>query len=121
MYFFHLVAGVVALIYPVEVVRGEVGENVVTAWAVAMILAAFVCLAGAITDRWIGEYTALPLLIGVLFVYGGAGLAGASRYGFPSFVFGIIVCSFGFGLASRWMDVRDVKRADTTRHPSSRR
>jgi hypothetical protein len=74
---------------------------VVLVWAGLLGLSALICLAGAITDRWMGEYVGLvPLAFSAAafalsaLARGGAGLAA-----------GAFLVGFFWILASRWQEV----------------
>lgn len=112
MYFLLTGAGVMTTLYPSDIVKAQVGGNVVVAWSVAMTISAAICLYGAITDRWIGEYTALPLLGSVLGLYGFSVILASDSDSLPRFAFGLIVLSYASGLAARWKDVREIKKAN---------
>lgn len=111
MYAGLAVSGVLATIFPSKLVSDEVTHVVATIWAVCMIVSALICLYGAVTDRWIGEYTGLPLLASVLALYGGSALAASDSESLPLLAYGILVLSFAFGLSSRWKDVSEIKKA----------
>lgn len=112
MYAGLVVSGVFATIDPSRLVIRQVSFVVAILWAVAMIVSALICLFGALTDRWIGEYTGLPLLASVLALYGGSALLSYSaETGFVILAYGAVVISFSFGLMARWVDVKLVKKA----------
>lgn len=107
MYAGLVVSGIFATMYPSELVANQVAHVVVRAWATGMILSAATCLYGAYTDKWIGEYSGIPLLASVLGLYG----LSAILSGDQGFVIGLgfVILSFSAGLIARWFDVRKIK------------
>lgn len=113
MYFGLVLSGIFATFSPSSLVEEQVGTFVVTLWAVSMMISAAICLYGSITDRWIGEYTGIPLLAMVLALYGLSAILAAGRDSVPLFAYGLVVISFSFGLIARWRDLEAIKNAPT--------
>lgn len=111
-YSFLCAAGFILLTDPSNIVVDQVSRPVSIAWALCMSLAALICLWGTVTDKWIGEFTGLPLLGGVLAFYGFAGLlSGRERDSLTVIAFGLIVLAFGLGAIARWSELIEVKNA----------
>lgn len=102
-------AGLCTVLFPSQLVEDQVGFVVVEIWSVAMMVSSLTALYGAVTDRWIGEYVALPLLFTVMFLYGCSALLGAGLNPSPLFAYGLVVIAFSAGLVARWQDVVKVK------------
>lgn len=108
MYLGLVVSGIFATLYPSELVADQVVSVVVRFWATGMVLSAAICLYGALTDKWIGEFSGIPLLASVIAMYG----LSAIFSGGEGFVIGLgfVILSFSAGLVARWFDVRKIKR-----------
>lgn len=104
-------AGVMTVLFPSDLVEEQVGFVVVQIWSFFLVVSSLTAFYGAVTDRWIGEYVALPLLFTVMFLYGCSALLGAGLEPSPLFAYGLVVIAFSAGLVARWQDVREVKRA----------
>lgn len=102
-------AGLAAVLWPAPSVQSASGW-LVYVWAAWLLVGGLTSALGTITDRWIGEYAGLPLLVAAFGVYtvviGASGrlssLAGA-------FVLGGIAAK----LAARWQDVQAVRKEAT--------
>lgn len=113
MYFLMSAAGVCAVLFPSDLVKDQVGSIVVASWSLGLVLSAVTCCYGALTDKWIGEYSGLPLLAAVLFLYGCSAMLGAGFNPSPLFAYGLIIIGVSSGLVARWLDVRaEKKRAE---------
>lgn len=109
MYALLTAAGTLTLLFPSEVVRDQVGSLVSYAWGACFALSSAGALFGTLLDRWLGEYTFLPLLFTVLFFYGSAAVIGSDSDSLPRLAFGLLIIGFSAGLVARWQDVRDIK------------
>lgn len=111
MYAGLVLSGLFTSLYPSAVVTDQVGTLVTYAWSACMIGSALTCLYGSYTDKWIGEFSGIPLLATVIAFYSGALFFSAYDSGnYLVLAFGFILISFSLGLVARWKDVRDVKR-----------
>lgn len=98
-------AGTVALISPAPSIARAVGW-LAYLWATWLLLGAGVCAVGGAVDRWLGEYTGLPLLIAALAAYAVVLTAGS----WPARGFALLLAGFGSKLVARWQDVAAVRR-----------
>lgn len=110
MYALLVVAGVCAVIFPSKLVQDQVGGVVVFVWSACIVVSAGGAFYGAATDKWIGEYSGLPLLSISLGLYSISAILGAGLNPSPLFAYGLVVAAFSVGLYARWLDVRDEKR-----------
>jgi hypothetical protein len=110
-------AGAVAFAIPLSSIQASTGW-LVYVWAGFLLLGGLLCGWGAVTDRWIGELTGLPLISsawGVYFVVLSltrtvSGLAAALAFGAVALL-----------LVARWRDISTVRReADRQAHPGAR-
>jgi hypothetical protein len=95
------------------VIADKTSGYVVYLWAIFMMVGGVLCLLGSLSDRWIGEYAGLPLVISTVWLYGGilvaAGFTGELSY--VRLAIGLLFISFGFKALGRWQDIRDLVRA----------
>ena len=110
MYGLLVLAGILALLSPSELVQNQVGGFVVFIWSSFLVVGAASCLYGAITDKWIGEYSGLWNVMATLALYGLSAIAGAGLHLSPLFAYGLVVVGFSAGLLARGFDVRDEKK-----------
>ena len=108
MYSFLSAAGVSSSVYPAVLVSDEVGTRTVVLLSLALTLGGFVCFVGAVTDRWLAEYSALPVLSLGLVCFGVAVIKAVDSDTKPLIAVALLVISFSFGLAARWKDVRAI-------------
>lgn len=112
MYAGLAISGILATMDKSSIVVAQVSFTVAILWSVAMAVSAVICLAGAITDRWIGEFSGLPLLVAVIAMYSIAAVGSAwENKDLFHLAFGFFAFSYGVGLAARWEDVRSIKKA----------
>lgn len=109
MYSLLSIAGILTVFFPSEVVREQVGSLVSYAWGACFVISSIGALLGTLADRWLGEYTFLPLLFTVLFFYGSATVIAAESDSLPRLAYGLLIIGFSAGLVARWQDVRDIK------------
>ncbi len=109
MYAGLVVAGIFNLLFPSTLVDGQVPPSTAVAWALGMTVTAFICFLGSITDRWLGEYSGLPLLIAILVLYSGSAWASVTFETMPLLAYGMFIFSFACGLFARWRDVQATK------------
>lgn len=114
MYSFFMASGVSALFVPSPSLAAVLGLiNYV--WAAFMIAGGLLGAVGSVTDRWLGELMAVPLLTSALSVYGIA-LWITSPTNATRVAIGTLMLASAAGLAARWRDVHALSRV--TRSPS---
>lgn len=119
MYLGLVISGALTFFYPSDLVDNQVGGVVVALWSASMVISALLCLVGSILDKWLGEYSGIPLLASVLGLYALSAILGAGVGSFTLLAYGLVVLSFVLGLVARWKDVRAVKRtSEDESHPS---
>lgn len=108
------VSGAASLAHPPASVQASAGFQVtIYVWASVLCLSSIICMIGAITDRWVGEYMGLvPLGLSALVFAVSAMSRGVSGVAGGAFLFG-----FFWFLASRWQEVallrvESVRRAE---------
>lgn len=111
MYLGLSISGILTTLFPSRLVEDQVGGPVVLCWSLGMLVSALTCFYGAVTDKWIGEYTGIPLLASVLGLYGLSALAASDSHSLAILAYGLIVVSFASGLVARWRDLQVVKKA----------
>ncbi|QEM40894.1 MAG: hypothetical protein [Phage AS32] len=110
MYLGLFLSGAFALYDPPQLIESQTTAKVVTAWAAGMIISSLMCLYSSVTDRWIGEYSGLPLLFSVLGLFGFAVLWSALELNsVPVCAYSFVILAFASGLVARWQDIREVK------------
>ena len=112
MYFSLVVSGCVATIYPSQLVQYQTNPTIGVFWSVCMTVSSAICLYGSVTDRWIGEYTGIPLLSTTMIFYGLIALKSAGHDGYSGalFAYGFLILAFAFGLFARWRDIQLIKQ-----------
>lgn len=106
-YCLFALAGVSAIVWPAPSVARATGW-LVYLWAAWLAVGGLLSAAGAATDRWIGEYTGLPLLFAAFGVYGLVVVAGARSW--ASSAAALVLVAIGLVLAARWQDIGWVRR-----------
>jgi len=109
MYAGLVASGVFAFLDPSELITQQVSLLIANVWAVCMSLSSAICLYGAVTDKWIGEFTGLPLLIAVAALYGGSSILSFNGDNYIIIAYGLTMLSFSAGLGARWNDVRKIR------------
>lgn len=109
MYLGLIFSGIFITLDPSELVARQVSDTVAYFWSISMALSALICACGAITDRWIGEFTGLPLLISVLAFYGISAILAYNVSGFLVVGYGLTMIAFALGLIGRYRDVRKIR------------
>lgn len=111
MYLCLLAAGVVSIIWPSVLISAQVGVPTARVLSTALGVGGGVALVGALTDRWIFEYTILPFLIVSLGTYGTAAITSAfDQDQYPILAYGLTLIAFAFGLHARMKDVRAIEK-----------
>lgn len=112
-YVLWIAAGILLTASPSDIIADKTSGYVVYLWAIFMMLGGISCFVGAVSDRWLGEYAGLPLVISTLWLYGGiltaAGFTGELSY--VRLAIGLLFISFGFKALGRWQDIRDLIKA----------
>jgi hypothetical protein len=112
MYLSLVASGSVASVYPSQLVLYQTNGKVGLFWALCLAVSAAICLYGSATDRWIGEYTGIPLLSTTMIFYGLIALKSAGHDGYTGalYAYGFLILGFAFGLIARWRDVQLIKK-----------
>lgn len=110
-------AGIAAVAWPARSVSAAASplNPLIYVWAAFLILGGGVSAFGAVTDRWIGEYTGLPLLASVFGIYGLAAIAIAPATDWTSLAGGCTFLGVTAAFAARWAEMGAVRRAAADR------
>lgn len=92
-----------------EALEAALGPLLVDAWALYVVAGAGQAFAGALTDKWMGEYVGLVLVLTALFVWALALFAYSDDHPWK-LAEGLAVSALGLALLDRWLDVRAVAR-----------
>lgn len=108
-YLLMAVAGVFAGVWPSPNVSNAAAANawLVLVWDAFLVIGGICSSAGAVSERWLGEYIGLPLLGSVFAVYGLASFASPNRAAFAA---GSVFLGIALLLVSRWLDVAYARR-----------
>lgn len=98
-------AGAILSSHPSVLVSTGLFGIFVFAFSLFIFLGGVFSALGAITDRWIGEYVGLPLVISTMWVYGSLTLI-AQPFLWTRVAFGLILISFGFKIIPRWRYIK---------------
>lgn len=103
-----LAAGaIISGLAPSAVLVEQSNSTVAIVWSFSFGIASLTCLVGSIFDRWIAEYTMLPLLATTLTVFGIAMVGGAQDdVGWRIVPYAFFFSAFALGLVARWRDVQ---------------
>lgn len=113
MYALLVGSGILITVEPSQLVIDQLGSTRTSIWGVFWSLGAAICFYGAFSDRWIGEYSGIPLLGSVIGLYGLSALYGGVKTdSVLLFAFGLLILGFAFGLHARWRDVQSIVRAN---------
>lgn len=108
-YLMMAAGGGTAFAIPAPSIQAATGW-VVYLWAAFLLAGGALCAYGAVTDRWIGEYTGLPLISSAFGVYAVVLVLGAAvRTTAAALAFGAVALV----LLDRWYDVNRVRVAAT--------
>jgi hypothetical protein len=113
MYSALVLSGIFATLAPASLIVDQTSKEIAIAWSVLMIISSGICLFGSLTDRWIGEYTGLPLLVSVLVFYSVVAILSYNTGGYIVVAYGLAFIAFAFGLIERWNDVRKIRLSAT--------
>jgi hypothetical protein len=109
-YFLMAVAGVAAIAWPAPAVRAATTPTagaLVYVWAGMLIVGGLAAGAGAMLDRWIGEYVGLWPLVFTFTIYAlAAGATGRTA----SIAGGCLLGAIALLLLARWRDVEVIRR-----------
>lgn len=106
-------AGVASAYWPAPAVQTATDgvRALLYTWDAFLLVGGVLSLFGAITDRWVGEYTGLPLLGAVFAIYGVAALAAAVATDRPSsYAGGFALTAIAGLIAGRWRELVVVRR-----------
>lgn len=114
MYGLLSIGAIVSAFAPSAVLTEQSSHVLAATWSVMFSIAALVCLVGSVMDRWIAEYTMIPLLSATLIVFGIA-LVGQSQgsEGWRLIPYAMFFSAFALGLVARWRDVQSLLRVAT--------
>jgi len=111
MYFFLCVGSVFSIFAPSEILLNQSSSDLTRVWSILFAIAAFSCFIGSFLDRWIVEYSMIPLLGSILVVFGVALLGSAIADHTALIVpYAMFFSAFSFGLVARWRDVQALLR-----------
>lgn len=107
MYGFLAAGAIVSAIAPSAVLVEQSNSTIAIVWSFSFGIAALTCLVGSIFDRWIAEYTMLPLLATTLIAFGIAMVGQAQGdVGWRIIPYAFFFSAFALGLIARWRDVQ---------------
>lgn len=101
------ITGALAMVWPSPTVAAVTGP-LVFVWAGFLVVGGAVAAWGAATDRWLGEYTGLPLLFVVCVIYALIVLVPGRL---PSLTAAALLLGVAAVLGARWQDVAALRRA----------
>lgn len=111
MYLSLSASGFSSVLYPSLLVSDQVGKGTVVLLSAVVAGGGLVACGGSASDRWIVEFTILPILLSGLAVFGvSAILASQQQEAYPLLAYGLLLIAFSLGLFARWRDVRAVSR-----------
>lgn len=107
-------AGVAAAYWPAPSVRTATGGGIspqLYVWDAFLLVGGLASGFGAVTDRWVGEYIGLPLLVAVFGVYGVSAFFTALASESPaSIAGGMALSSIALLFIGRWRDLGMIRR-----------
>lgn len=103
-------AGAVGLEYPPEALLANTGPFWAKLWAFYLIAGGLIALTSVFSDRWMGEYVALPLLASGVAFDAIAILMDTGQHPLRT-VAGVLLGTLTIALLDRWLDVKAVARA----------
>jgi hypothetical protein len=110
-------AGAIAFAIPVSSIQATTGW-LVYLWATFLFVGGIFCTLGALTDRWLGELTGLPLISSAFAVYFVVLMLARTVSGAAA---GVAFGAVALVLWARWQDVSKVRQeADRAAHPGPR-
>lgn len=103
-YVFFLLAGIVALLSPSQLVAQTLVEILVYAWASFLMAGGALCFIGKLRNTWAGEIVGLPLLSAASYVFGILlWMAGTSA---AAIAIGGMFIGVGTAFVGRWIELR---------------
>lgn len=111
-------AGIASACWPAPAVQTATDgvRALLYTWDAFLVVGGLLSLFGAVTDRWVGEYTGLPLLGAVFAIYGVAATWAAVASGRPtSYAGGFALAAIAGLIAGRWRELVVVRRNATGR------
>jgi hypothetical protein len=104
-------AGAAAIVWPAPSVESATGW-LVYVWAAWLAIGGTLAGAGAVTDRWLGEYAGLPLLSSAFGVYA---VVIASNGRLSSAAGALALAAIAAVLFARWQDIGVLRKEATAR------
>lgn len=122
-YLLMAAAGVCAVIWPTRSVEEATNrlDALILLWAGFLLVGGLLSAYGALTDRWFGEYTGLPLLAVVFVVYGIGALTLGPSSGWTSVAGGMVFLGVSCLLLGRWRETFLLRRAAAAQARAARR
>lgn len=111
-YFFFIVAALITLFFPSNVIFGVFGayEPFAYAWSAMLLVGAGLSLLGVLTKTWTGEFIGLPGIIACLFLYALACFVDVTVITPQRIFLGCVFIAFTFSSIARRQDVIFQKR-----------
>lgn len=106
-YFLWAVSGIILISNPSGLINTSLTGAIVYVWSIFIMLGGISSFLGSITDRWIGEYVGLPMVISSVWLYGGLFIF-AGTFTYVKLAVGLLFISFGLKALGRWQDIRDL-------------
>lgn len=114
MYLLLFIGSIFSIIAPSVVLLEQSSTSLSRAWSMAFAVASLSCLIGSFFDRWVVEYTMIPLLFSTLIIFGVALLANSFSTGTGLTVpYACFFAAFAFGFFARWRDVQCIMRVES--------
>lgn len=106
MYLFFSVAGVLAMIWPAQVILTVFQIGLVYTWAGFLLIGGASSLFGTLKKTWAGELVGLPLLAVSNLIFGIALMSFGQTS--ASWAIGWVFVGVSCGLGARWLDLRSL-------------
>jgi hypothetical protein len=108
MYLLYLVAGVIACVYPSQVILNAVQTTIAYLWSGFLVVGGGASLYGIVSDVWTGEIVGIPLAGSAQGIFGVALIAYGTTS--ASAAIGLMFIAVGFGMIGRWIEVRQIAK-----------
>jgi hypothetical protein len=103
-YAFFLLAGIVALFAPSQLIVNALIEVLAYAWATFLTAGGGLCFGGKLKGNWAGEILGLPLLSAASYIFGILLLVRGSSS--AAIAIGAMFCGVGTMMVGRWVEIR---------------
>ena len=111
MYGLVTIAAGIGIVSPSKVLMDQSSGALSLVWAIAFGVASLTCMIGSIFDRWIAEYTMIPLLSSSFMMFGVAMIGQAHQEEAWRIVpYALFFGAYSLGLVARWRDVQSLLR-----------